>query len=268
VCFRPRPCGFSCRDAIRSGQGALVPSPALYQRYSANILDPKSGYINALIRLRGGEADLPRFRADLARVSGRGDIDTWNEPEMARQFNRTLRFEATCLFAFGMAALFAALLLIGQAIARYTAASVEDLRTLRALGMTSRQSAVAAAPGPVVAAVFGASLGVGAAVFSSRWFPIGSASGFEPSPGIDIDWAVLATGLVLVPLVVLDRDADVRGLGPRQHRLRAALARWHDDDARRGNRTSPQREPSPVGPAEAAARDRRAHVAQGGEGQA
>ncbi|MEP7055543.1 MAG: FtsX-like permease family protein [Actinomycetota bacterium] len=183
--------------------GVLTASPGLYKRYPTNLLDPAGGYINALIRLRGGEATLPQFRADLARVSGRGDIDTWNLPEQTRQLNRTLRFEASCLLAFGVAALVAALLLIGQAIARYTAATVEDLRTLRALGMTSRQSAVAAAAGPILAASIGASLGVAAAAVASRWFPIGSAAAFEPTPGMSLDWAVLATGWVLVPVVVL-----------------------------------------------------------------
>ena len=32
-------------------------------------------YINALVRLRGGEAAIPAFRAALAKVTGRDDID-------------------------------------------------------------------------------------------------------------------------------------------------------------------------------------------------
>lgn len=181
----------------------LVPSPALYQNYSANIVDPDAGFLNALIRLRRGEADLPAFRAGLARVSGRGDIDSWNLPEQIRKEERSLSFEASCLFAFGLAALIAALLLIGQAVARYTSASVEDLRTLRALGLTPRQSVAAAAAGPFLAAIVGTALGVTCAAVASRWFPIGTAAIYEPAPGVDIDWSVLATGLVVVPLIVL-----------------------------------------------------------------
>ena len=35
-------------------------------------------YVNALIRLAGGEAAIPAFRAGLARVTGRSDIDVWD----------------------------------------------------------------------------------------------------------------------------------------------------------------------------------------------
>lgn len=185
------------------GTGALVPSPALYARYGKNIIDPATGNINALIRLRNGEADLPAFRAGLAREAGRGDIDTWNLADQTRSVERSLSFEASCLLAFAIAAFAAALLLVGQAIARYTSASVEDLRTLRALGMTSRQSAAAAAAGPFAAGSLGAALGVGAALIASRWFPYGTAEFYEPAPGLHADWLVLIGGLIAVPALVL-----------------------------------------------------------------
>jgi cell division protein FtsX len=215
-------------------KGALIATPALYARYPDNIIDPETGTLNALIRLRGGESALPRFRAELARVSGRNDIDTWNIHEQGRALQRTLTFEASCLLAFAAAALVAAMLLIGQAIARYTAASVEDLKTLRALGMTARQSAYAAAAGPVIAATAGALLGVAGAVVASRWFPIGSADVYEPAPGIAADWAVLLPGLVLVPAAVLacalvsawlSAGAHLAGLSDRHSLIASSVAR-------------------------------------------
>jgi ABC-type lipoprotein release transport system permease subunit len=214
--------------------GALIATAAIYERYPTNIIDPKSGSVNALVRLRGGESALPRFRAELARVSGRSDIDTWNMHEQARALERTLRFEASCLFAFAAAALVAAMLLIGQAIARYTSASVEDLRTLSALGMTPRQSVLAASAGPVISATCGALLGVAAAVGASRWFPIGSATPYEPSPGLAADWAVMLPGLVLVPVVVLlcalasawlSAGAHLAGLRDRHSVIASSVAR-------------------------------------------
>ena len=39
-----------------------------------------------------------------------------------------MSFEARCLLAFGAAALLAALFLVGQAMARWTAAAMADLR--------------------------------------------------------------------------------------------------------------------------------------------
>src|SRR6201999_391528 len=59
--------------------GALLASPALWARYSANVVgNGHSVPINALVRLRGGAAAIPAFRAGLARVTGRDDIDVWN----------------------------------------------------------------------------------------------------------------------------------------------------------------------------------------------
>ena len=79
--------------------------------------------LNALVRLKGGEAAIPRFRADLARVTGRNDIDDLGQPRQLRRpgAHKVHRFEAACLLAFGLAALAAALFLVGQSIARYTA---------------------------------------------------------------------------------------------------------------------------------------------------
>ncbi|WP_205856484.1 ABC transporter permease, partial [Phytoactinopolyspora endophytica] len=64
------------------------------------------------------------------------------------------------------------------------------------------QSAGAGAAPALVAAAAGSMLGVGVAVVASRWFPVGTASLFEPAPGFDIDLPVLVTGAVLVPVLV------------------------------------------------------------------
>jgi len=90
-------------------------------------------YINALIRLKGGAAAIPAFRADLARVTGRSDIDVWNNREFfGGSLVRITRYEAASLLAFALAALVAALFLIGQSVARYTSATVADLQVLQA----------------------------------------------------------------------------------------------------------------------------------------
>ena len=121
-------------------------SPALYAHYQANILGTSGqNYINALIRLKGGTAAIPAFRADLARVTGRSDIDVWNNREnFGNAVERITRYEAACLFAFALAALVAALFLIGQSVARYTSATVADLQVLQAVGMTPQQAVASA----------------------------------------------------------------------------------------------------------------------------
>jgi hypothetical protein len=193
-------------DSVGSN-GAVLGSPALLARYRANILSAQ-GYINALVRLRGGAADIPRFRADLARVTGRPDIDVWNNlVNLGDPARRTTGYEAACLLAFGLAALAAAFFLVGQSVARYTAATVADLQVLRAPGMTPRQAVAAACAAPVLAAVAGATLGVAGAIAASAWMPIGAAALLEPHPGIEADWPVLAAGWAAALLLVLAGSA-------------------------------------------------------------
>jgi hypothetical protein len=209
-------------SAIDGGGIGLQVSPAVYTRYHANFFDDENHYINALVRLRGGEGALPAFEQHLAQVTRRHDIDVWNFPRMMRDAQRSFTFQARSLLAFGVAALVAALLLVGQAVTRYAAASVADLQVLQALGMTRRQSTIAAAAGPFLAAVAGTTCGVVVAGVASRWFPIGTAAGEEPAPGILLDRPVLVGGWVLVPLLVAAGSAAAAWLALRSQRLASA----------------------------------------------
>src|SRR6202020_966575 len=122
--------------------------------------------------LAGGPPAIPRFRADLARVTGRSDIDVWNNSVyFGDSVRRVTGYEAACLLAFAVAALAAALFLIGQSVARYLVPTVTDLQVLQAVGLTRRQGVAAAGAAPLLAAAAGTSLGVGAAVLASRGMP-------------------------------------------------------------------------------------------------
>ncbi|GAA1007392.1 hypothetical protein Aple_018190 [Acrocarpospora pleiomorpha] len=92
-------------------------------KYSDHLIGFKA-YVNALVRLKNGEADLPAFQAGLARVSGRPDIDVWNLEAKFFTPARTFgRFESAYLLAFGVAAFAAAVVLVGQPVARFTTAA-------------------------------------------------------------------------------------------------------------------------------------------------
>jgi hypothetical protein len=196
--------------------GSLVASPALWARYPASVFGTQhSVFVNALVRLRGGAAAIPAFRAELAKVTGRDDIDVWNNSvNFGDPYRRVTGYEATCLLAFALAALVTALFLVGQALARYVSATTDDLRILQSVGLTRRQGAAAAAGAPALAALAGASVGVAAAIVASQWMPIGAASEIEPHPGINADWLVLGSGWLLVSLLVLGTAAALayRGL--------------------------------------------------------
>jgi hypothetical protein len=217
-------------------RGALLPSPALLARYRANLMGSRGDtYINALVRLKGGVAAIPAFRADLARVTHRSDIDVWNNyVDFGGPAKRVSAFEAACLLAFGLAALTAAVFLIGQSVARYISTTVADLQLLRAPGLRPRQAVAAAAAGPFLAAVAGTTLGVAGAIVASRWMPIGAPAMLEPQPGFNADWLVLGIGWVAAPLIVLGGSAAAAGaalaasrgqLAPRRSAVALALAR-------------------------------------------
>ena len=192
-------------DQAGSNGGALL-SPGLYDKYRANIVGPPGvktqNFVNVLVRLRGGEAALDQFNKDFNRVTGRSDIEVTDLIAQQRDEQRHMAFESRCLVAFAIAAFVAALFLIGQAIGRYAAASTEELRTLRALGMTPRQAVAAASAGPALTGIAGAIAGVGGAVLASQWLPFGSAGLIEPDPGISWDWVVFGPGLGVVIVLV------------------------------------------------------------------
>ena len=193
--------------------GGVIPTYALLTRYRADIMGDTSTsltYINGIIRLKGGEAAIPAFRADLARVTGRSDIDVLDENVwVGDPIRRVTGYEAACLLAFGLAALLAALVLVGQSVARYASAAMAELLVLRAVGLTRRQAAASAALAPGLAAAAGATLGVTAAIIASNWMPLGAASLVEPSPGISADWMPLGAGWAASVLLVLAATAGI-----------------------------------------------------------
>ena len=207
--------------------GGMLASPALFAKYEKNIMGTNGdSYINALIRLKGGPAEIPAFRADLARVTGRSDIDMWdNQSYFGGPVQRLTEYEAACLLAFGLAALLAALFLIGGYVARYISARMADLQVLQAVGLTPRQAVASAAVPPFLAAAAGATLGVAGAIVASRWMPIGEAAYVEPHPGIDADWLILGPGWVLAPLLVGVASAAFAALGLAASRRRSVPRR-------------------------------------------
>jgi hypothetical protein len=187
------------------GHGGIALSPGLYAKYRANITGPPGrsiNYVNTIIRLRGGESAYPQLERDVKRLTGRADIEVVDLVAGQRVLQRHLAFEARCVVAFAVTAFVAALFLVGQAIARYAAASTEELRTLRALGMTPQQQVLIATAGPAIAGILGAVLGLAGAVVASRWMPFGAAGLLEPSPGVSWDWVVFGPGLALVIVLV------------------------------------------------------------------
>lgn len=191
------------------GLGQFFMSPAVAARYPRNVTGGPSaehptGSQNAIVRLHGGRAAIGALDRHLAALPGHSGIDLWNLDERFTQpAQRQFTFQARCLLAFGAAVFLAALVLIGQAIARSTAAASDELGVLRSLGLTPRDATVAAAAAPVLAGIVGAAAAMALAFEASRWSPIGYARNVEVNPGPSADWTVLATGAVAVVALVV-----------------------------------------------------------------
>ncbi|SDU88979.1 FtsX-like permease family protein [Jiangella alkaliphila] len=213
--------------------GWLVPTAAFFAAYSENLLDPH-GATGAMVRLDDGGSAYADFAEAVTDLTGRTDLTMWSEAAASAFSQRILDIEATAVTAFALAAGAAAVVLVGQAIARHTAAAMRDLRVLGALGLSPRQQVAAAAAGPTLAGIAGMTAGVGAAVLASAWFPIGTAEQREPAPGVDADWTVLAVGWSVVVAAVaggclLTAAVALRAsrstAAPRRSPVAAAVAR-------------------------------------------
>ena len=174
---------------------SITASPALIRKHPANML-LDTGNVGALVRLRHGQADLRRFQADLASLTGRPDLTVRALSEFSQQRRHSTSFEAAWLAGIAAALAIASAWTVGQLIARQVAGSAGSLRALRAVGMTPAQLTVTAAAAAVIASVAGVAVGAVASVFASGWFPVGLARLYEPDPGVDADPLVLGTGLL------------------------------------------------------------------------
>jgi hypothetical protein len=184
--------------------GFVQMSPGVVARYPANTLgptdDPRNlfNFVSAVVRLRGGEAAIPAFSAQLKASFPEASLEITDNVEQFRQAQRHIRFLARCLLAFAGAAFVASLFLIGQSVARYATASSSELGVLRATGMTPGQVAAASSAAVTLAGVVGAAGGVAAAYGASALFPLGIVDLLEPAPGWSADWVVFSIGSATV----------------------------------------------------------------------
>lgn len=184
-------------------KSVLLTTIAFTDTYRANLLGSAGNDTAGAVRLRDGEAGVPDFQRRLAKLTGRDDLEVQNLFDAARDAKADTGFESNALLAFALAALIASVVVLGQGAARYAAASAGDLQVLQTLGMTRRQTAVAAATGPALAAVAGAAVAAVVAVATSGLFPIGTAADYEPDPGVRLDLVVLAGTAVGAVLLVV-----------------------------------------------------------------
>jgi ABC-type lipoprotein release transport system permease subunit len=218
---------FAGEDAwrvISGGVGApgFLSSTSFWPTYGRSM-----GHIpQAFIRLRGGEADIKRLRADITKITGDPAFPIRDVREAQRRVERSTRVEAVALAVFAAAVLLAGAVLLGQALVRLVGAGTQEARTLRSLGMAPA-SLIAAMTAPgVVIGVLGGAGAVAVGIAASSLVPIGIARTFDRHPGTKVDAAVLVPGgLAIVALVCIAAFVAAAFAIRRQHHPTVA---WRD----------------------------------------
>jgi ABC-type lipoprotein release transport system permease subunit len=177
---------------ITAGVGAagLALSPSFLATYG----DRFDYRVDALLRLRGGEADVPRLRQDISRLTGDDTIPITNVNDAKRRLERVTTLEAVALVLFAGTLLAAVFVLVGQALSRLVRAGAGDVPALRAMGMSPAAVIMGLAAPGIAVAVVGTLGALGIALALSPQVPIGMARTFELHPGVKVDPPVLVAG--------------------------------------------------------------------------
>jgi hypothetical protein len=190
-----------------ASDGLILPGPAWAQAHlatggTAATGTAATGWVNAVVRLRHGAADVPAFQAGVAQLYGRNDIPVQDLSDDIKRVQRSLDVERTALLLFAGAVALAAIVLIGQAVVRSVRSGAEVLPVLRALGFDRPGlTAGLVAPHILAVAVAGATAAITAVALSTR-FPIGLGRHLDPDVAIHVNGPLLAVGVALTMAVM------------------------------------------------------------------
>jgi len=200
--------------------GTILFSPAFLERHRevaafSDILD---------IDLAGGPASVDAFVEAAQDALGTDQIFvTPIERELAA-VRDGVAVQRTALLLFLAVAVLAGAVAITQAASRTAARHDDDLATLAALGLGSRQRIAAVVGLFIPAVVSGVVVGLLLAVVASRWLPFGLAGRLEPNRGVHADWLVLLAGAALTGIGGLLAIAGAAAITDRRRRQPSAPA--------------------------------------------
>ena len=183
-----------------AGEGFMLLTPAFYRANMERIANYPA---EVSVRLRRGQADVEAFTAAVQRLSGSSTlVGLISREGLATNVEQATQAESVALGLFAVLAALAALVMIGQTLARELFLASTDDVTLRALGMSdARRFAAMTLPVGLVGVVGGLA-GVGLAIVASPLTPIGLARRAEPDPGPVVHLAGLGIGLAATMVLV------------------------------------------------------------------
>jgi FtsX-like permease family len=180
-------------------------TPAFYRSYRT-LFSPADDAL--VIRLRDGQAGMPRFQRELHAIGGRlrGGIEvSFTQAQQTRGVQDAAGTQAVALRVLALLVAVAGAAIFGQALGRQTFLESAEHPALRALGFAPRQLiAVGVLRAAVIGAV-GAVVAVVISVLLSPLSPVGLARAAEPSPGVavDVPAEILGVAGLLVAVVLI-----------------------------------------------------------------
>jgi ABC-type lipoprotein release transport system permease subunit len=188
--------GRSARDVLTPEQSladSVLLTPAFWQAAKDRIAYlPPEPYV----RLEHGQADLDAFHAAARRLAGNSsEVSAITRKELAANVEQASRTESATLGLFALLLALAALVTVGQTLARELFLATADGATLRALGLSRPRRFLALLLPVGLVALLGGLAGAGLAVVASPLTPIGVARRAEPDPGRVINLAGLGLGV-------------------------------------------------------------------------
>ena len=151
------------------------------------------------LELRHGDADVGSVKAWYVARSEPGtpqffrvtSVDTYHVEQATRPVSLALG-------SFGVIALVATLLLVGQTLNRWLRTTRGERDVLRSFGARAAELAAGGLVGPMLALVLGTLTAVGVAYLASPLMPVGAVRRVEVARGFDADWTVLGIGAAAI----------------------------------------------------------------------
>jgi hypothetical protein len=179
-----------------------------------------------------GSSDVVAVEAEIQQVLPANLPHLFTTPATsAAKAERAIKPLSVALAVFGCIAGLATLLIGAQVIGRQLRLSVNDIGALRALGATPAMTSTDGLVGVLGAVVVGSVLAFAVAVGLSPLAPLGPVRRVDPTPGIDVDWAVLGLGM-LVLIVALGFVAVVGAIRESSERVARRRERIREHSSR------------------------------------
>jgi putative ABC transport system permease protein len=184
----------------------LLLSPAFARTREAMSFNPAGGGLYLTLR---PHADAAAFTRQAMALAARYRVGNSQVAHLATTYaaaQRSIRPEAAAVAIFAGLAGLIALAIIGQLLSRQLVLDSAEFPVLRALGMPRSRLAELSLARVATVTIAGAVIAVGIAVAASPLMPIGPARSAEPSPGVEVNLAILGAGFALIaaaPLLVV-----------------------------------------------------------------